>query len=197
MHDSVRFGLMHCPGLKMFLALTFAGLAGHTALLAQGQNTPTEAESGQMLPSSAYRYTLPLSLALEAATEAVHACAHHGYQVSAVVVDMDGVPQVSIRGDGATIHTAESSFDKAYTVVTLGPIFKFETSGQFFDLTKTSPFAPRLATMHNVMALPGGVAIFSRNAIVAALGVGGAPGGDKDEVCARAGVARVAGRLPK
>jgi uncharacterized protein GlcG (DUF336 family) len=117
--------------------------------------------------------------------------------VTATVVDMDGVPQVAIRGDGATIHTAESSFDKAYTVVTLGPIFEFDTSGKFFEMTKTSPYAPRLAAMHNVMALPGAVAFKPKNAIVGALGVGGAPGGDKDEVCAQAGVAKVADRLPQ
>lgn len=143
-----------------------------------------------------YHYALPLNLALEAATEAVRVCTQQGYHVTATVVDMDGVPQVALRGDGATIHTAESSFDKAYTVVTLGPIFNFDTSGKFFDLTKTSPYAPRLATMHNVMALPGAVAFKSKNAIVGALGVGGAPGGDKDEVCAQAGVAKVADRIP-
>jgi uncharacterized protein GlcG (DUF336 family) len=58
---------------------------------------------------------------------------------------MDGVPQVALRGDGATIHTGESSFEKAFTVVTLGPIFDFDTSGEFFDLVKTNPFALRLA----------------------------------------------------
>jgi uncharacterized protein GlcG (DUF336 family) len=110
---------------------------------------------------------------------------------------MDGVPQVAIRGDGATVHTGESSFEKAYTVVTLGPMFDFDTSGGLFDLVKTSPYAPRLATMRNVMALPGAVAFKAKNAIVGALGVGGAPGGDKDEVCARAGVAKVSDRLPK
>ena len=143
-----------------------------------------------------YRYAVPLNLAVEAATEAIRVCALNGYHVSATVVDMDGVRQVDLRGDGATIHTAESSYDKAYTVVTLGPIFDFDTSGKFFELTKTSPYAPRLATMHNVMALPGAVAFKSKNTIVGALGVGGAPGGDKDEVCAQAGVAKVAGRLP-
>jgi uncharacterized protein GlcG (DUF336 family) len=48
-------------------------------------------------------------------------CAPNGYLVSATVVNMDGVPQVALRGDGATIHTGESSFEKAFTVVTLGP----------------------------------------------------------------------------
>lgn len=143
-----------------------------------------------------YHYAVPLSLALEAATEAVRVCAQRGYHVTATVVDMDGVLQVVLRGDGATIHTAESSFDKAYTVVTLGPIFNLDTSGKFLDLTKTNSYGPRLETMHNVMALPGGVAFKSKNSIVGALGVGGAPGGDKDEVCAQAGVAKVADRLP-
>lgn len=147
-------------------------------------------------PTGAYHYVLPLSLALEAATEAVRVCGLNGYRVTATVVDMDGVPQVALRGDGATVHTGESSFEKAFTVVTLGPEFNFDTSGAFFELVKTNPYAPRLATVRNVMALPGAVAFHAGKAIVGALGVGGAPGGDKDEVCAKAGVAKVADRLP-
>ena len=170
------------------LILMIAGICCATAPNGIAQSAPSQ--------TTDFRYVLPLSLALEAATEAVRVCAQSGYYVTATVVDMDGVPQVTLRGDHATIHTAESSFDKAYTVVTLGPIFDFDTYGKFFDLVKTSPYAPRLATMHNVMALPGAVAFKSKNAIVGALGVGGAPGGDKDEVCAQAGVAKIADRLP-
>jgi hypothetical protein len=55
-------------------------------------------------------------------------------------------------------------------MVTLGPIFDFDTSGEFFDLVKTNPYAPRLATVRNVMALPGAVAFKSKNIIVGALG---------------------------
>ena len=172
--------------MKKMILIVF--VCGATALTGAAPSAPSQ--------TADYHYVLPLNLALEAATEAIRVCAQHGYQVSATVVDMDGVPQVALRGDGATIHTAESSFDKAYTVVTLGPIFDFDTSGKFFELVKTSPFAPRLATMRNVMALPGAVAFKSKNSIVGALGVGGAPGGDKDEVCAQAGVAKIANRLP-
>lgn len=143
-----------------------------------------------------YHYVLPLNLALEAATEAVRICSQRGYYVSAAVVDMDGVSQVVLRGDGATVHTAESSFDKAYTVVTYGPIFKFDTSSAFYELTKKLPEGSRLWTMHNITALPGAVAFKVNNRIVGALGVGGSPGGDKDESCAEAGVAKVAGQLP-
>jgi uncharacterized protein GlcG (DUF336 family) len=188
---------MKHPLLHLLFVSLLAGLAAPSTVCAQVQAAPlTEVSSSQPSQTTVYHYVLPLSLALEAATEAVRVCAQHGYFVTATVVDMDGVPQVALRGDGATIHTSESSFDKAYTVVTLGPIFDFDTSGKFFDLVKTSPFAPRLATMRNVMALPGAVAFKSKNAIVSALGVGGAPGGDKDEVCAQAGVAKVADRLP-
>jgi uncharacterized protein GlcG (DUF336 family) len=151
----------------------------------------------QPLSAADYHYVLPFALALEAATEAVHVCARNGYAVTATVVDMDGIPQVALRGDGATVHTRESSFQKAYGVITLGPMFGFDTSGALFELVKTNPYAPRLATVTNVMALPGAVAFKSHQVIVGALGVGGAPGGDKDEVCARAGVAKVSDRLPQ
>ena len=166
-------------------------------ILICGAGVLTASEPSQPPEIAAYHYSLPLAVAVEAATEAIRACAQNGYQVSATVVDTDGVPQVALRGNGATIHTGESSFEKAFTVVTLGPIFDFDTSGKFFNLVKTNPYAPRLAMMRNVMALPGAVAFKSRGVIVGALGVGGAPGGDKDEVCAHAGVAKVADRLPK
>jgi uncharacterized protein GlcG (DUF336 family) len=64
-------------------------------------------------------------------------------------------------------------------------------------MQKSNPFASQLATVHNVIALPGAAAFISRGEMVAALGVGGAPGGDKDEVCARAGVDKVKSRLPQ
>jgi uncharacterized protein GlcG (DUF336 family) len=190
--------LVKHPLLHLVFASLIAGVAGPTTIWAQEQATPltTDAASQPSL-TAAYHYVVPLSLALAAASESVRVCAQRGYFVTATVVDMDGTPQVAIRGDGATIHTSESSYDKAYTVVTLGPIFHFDTSGEFFDLTKTNPFAPRLGSMRNVMALPGAVAFMSKNAIVGALGVGGAPGGDKDEVCAHAGVAKIADRLPR
>jgi uncharacterized protein GlcG (DUF336 family) len=43
----------------------------------------------------------------------------------------------------------------------------------------------------NIAPLPGGVAIKAGDEIVAALGVSGSPGGDKDEACAQAGVASI------
>jgi uncharacterized protein GlcG (DUF336 family) len=151
----------------------------------------------QQAPQPEYRYALPLKIAMEAAQEALRVCEEKHYWSTVTVVDMDGVPQVVLRGDHAPVATGESSFRKAFTVVTLGPEFGFDRSSGFFNLVKTNQFAPQLATVHNVIALPGAVAFKAHGEIVGALGIGGAPGGDKDEICAAAGVAKVADQLPQ
>jgi uncharacterized protein GlcG (DUF336 family) len=133
-------------------------------------------------------YSLPLALAMKAATKAIATCASNGYPVSAVVVDTSGVTKLEAKGDHSTIGTSTSAFRKAYTVVTFGPIFKFEASGAFAALAAKNPAGPALGTLPNIALLPGAIAIKVGDEIVAALGVGGSPGGDKDEVCAQAGV---------
>jgi uncharacterized protein GlcG (DUF336 family) len=136
-------------------------------------------------------YSPPLALAMKAATKAIATCASNGYPVSAVVVDPSGVIKLEAKGDHSTILTATSAFRKAYTVVTFGPIFRFDASSTFADLVAKNPTGAALATLPNVALLPGGVAIKVKDEVVAALGVGGSPGGDKDEVCAQAGVTSV------
>lgn len=138
--------------------------------------------------------SLPLSAAIVAAQTAVDTCKANGYDVTATVVDVSGTPQVVLRGDHAVIHTKDSSFRKAYTVVTMGPIFHADTTSGFIGVLSKYPplLAQSLASTPNVTALPGGVAFKVGDETIAGLGVGGSPGGDKDEVCAQAGVAKVA-----
>ena len=136
-------------------------------------------------------YSLPLSLAVKAATKAIATCATNGYPVSAVVVDTSGVVKLEAKGDHSTILTTTSAFRKAYTVVTFGPIFRFDASSTFAALAAKNPSGAALATLPDIALLPGGVAIKVGDEIVGALGVGGSPGGDKDEVCAQAGVASI------
>ena len=73
-------------------------------------------------------------------------------------------------------------------------------------VTRVPPWCRRHATVDagassalfqpsDIIALPGGVAIKRGNEIVAGLGVGGAPGGDRDEACAQEGVAKIAARV--
>jgi uncharacterized protein GlcG (DUF336 family) len=142
-------------------------------------------------------YVLPMSMALDAAKAAVAACAAQGYAVNAFVVDSAGLVIVQLRGDHATVHTKDSAYRKAYTIVSMGPIFDFDRTSGFVSLIQKAPngAGPALANLPNILALPGGVAIKHGSEIVAGLGVGGAPGGDRDEACAVSGVAAIAAEV--
>lgn len=140
---------------------------------------------------------LSLDLALEAAQEAARVCAARGWPVSVAIVDTAGNVKLQAKGDHSTIHTKDSSFRKAYTVATMGPIFGFDRLGAWVEKLKSNPAAPALASIPNIILLPGAVAVKIRGEIVAAIGVGGAPGGDKDEDCALAGLDKIKNRLPQ
>lgn len=139
--------------------------------------------------------TLPLVLAQEAAQEAIRSCEASGYRISASVVDVAGVERAFLRGDRSTVHTRETAFKKAYTEATLGPIFGATTTGLLTEKISKTPTGPALSTVSNVILLAGGVAIRSGDETIAALGVGGAPGGALDEQCAQAGVAKIQERV--
>lgn len=139
--------------------------------------------------------SLSLDLAVEAAAQSVRTCQAQGWPVSVTIVDTSGNIKVQLKGDHSTIHTKDTSFRKAYTVVTMGPIFGFDALGVWVEKLKASPSATGLATIPNIIVLPGAVAVKIKGEIVAAIGVGGAPGGDKDEMCAAAGLAKIQDRL--
>jgi uncharacterized protein GlcG (DUF336 family) len=139
---------------------------------------------------------LSLELAMEAAAAAVQACEAKGWPVSVSVVDAAGNVKLQAKGDHSTVHTKDSSFRKAYTMVTMGPLFDFDRLGIWVEKLKTNPYASTYATLPNMFILPGAVAVRIKGEIVAAIGVGGAPGGEKDEACAAAGLAKIQGRLP-
>jgi uncharacterized protein GlcG (DUF336 family) len=140
------------------------------------------------LPSES---VLPLALAQEAANAALHACARQGYPVSAAVVDGDGVIQVVVRADGAGPHTVDSSSRKAYTALTLR-----RATGELAELIQRNPTAEGLRDMNeNILILGGGVPIKAGDSVIAGIGVGGAPGGELDEGCARAGVDAIRAQL--
>ena len=112
-------------------------------------------------------------------------------------MDTSGVIKVHLKGDHSTIHTKDSAYRKAYTVVTMGPIFGFDRTSAYAETVSKNPAgaSPALFSLPDILALPGGVAIKRGNEIVAGLGVGGAPGGDRDEACAQEGAAKIAARV--
>jgi uncharacterized protein GlcG (DUF336 family) len=116
-------------------------------------------------------------------------CTKDGYKVSVTIVDKGGNVAASIRGDGTNPHTMEFSRLKAYTSRTRG-----QTSLEFMKLI-ADPANAYLRQIPNVVGVGGGVPIKVGNEIIGGVGVSGAPGGEKDEVCANAGLAKVADAL--
>jgi uncharacterized protein GlcG (DUF336 family) len=140
-------------------------------------------------------HRLSAALAAEAVSEAVAACAKQGYKVTATIVDTDGVPQAMLRGDGASMTTLGAARDKAYTVLMLGAARNEDTSGAIAQRMGTTPSAGGLAKLPHIALLQGAIRIKVGNEAIAAIGVGGAPGGDLDEACAKAGLDKISGRL--
>jgi uncharacterized protein GlcG (DUF336 family) len=144
------------------------------------------AAMAQTLPT----HRIPAALAAEAASEAVAACAKGGYTETAVVVDADGATIAAVRGDGAGIHTLDSAHDKAYTSVT----FKNDTMALAERAKTDGPIAP-LAKLPHILFFPGGVVIKLGDEIIGGIGAAGAPGGNLDDNCAKAGVEKIRDRL--
>jgi uncharacterized protein GlcG (DUF336 family) len=140
-------------------------------------------------------HRLSAGLAAEAVAEAVATCAKQGYKVTATIVDADGVTQATLRGDGASMTTLGASRDKAYTVLMLGAQRNEDTSGAVVQRMGATPSAGGLAKLPHVLLLPGAIRIKLGAEPIGAIGVGGAPGGDLDEACAKAGLDKISGRL--
>jgi uncharacterized protein GlcG (DUF336 family) len=130
-----------------------------------------------------------MKMALMIIEGALEQCTKDGYKVSVVVVDKAGNVAASVRGDGTNPHTVEFGRLKAYTARTRG-----QTSLEFKNLTD-KPENAYLKQIPNVVAVGGGVPIKVGNEVIGAVGVSGAPGGEKDEACANAGIAKVAASL--
>lgn len=142
-------------------------------------------------------HILNLELAMDAANEAIRVCREKGWPVSVSIVDAAGNIKVQAKGDFSAIHTKDASFRKAYTTVAYAPLFHFNKLSEWVEALKSNPYASAYATLPNIFLLPGAVAIKNGDEVIAAIGVGGAPRGNKDEMCAEAGLAKIKDRLAK
>ena len=156
-----------------------AALASLTVLAA----SPALAQAPQV------EKNVSMAMALAIIQGAIEQCTKDGYKVSVVIVDKAGNVAASVRGDGTNPHTMEFGRLKAYTSRTRG-----QTSLEFMKLT-SDPANAYLKQIPNTVAVGGGVPIKAGNEVIGAVGVSGAPGGEKDEVCANAGIAKVADAL--
>jgi uncharacterized protein GlcG (DUF336 family) len=140
-------------------------------------------------------HRLSAALAAEAVTEAVAACAKQGYKITATIVDSDGIEQAVLRGDGASMTTIDAARDKAYTVMMLGAPRNEDSSGAIAQRMGATPSAGGLAKLPHILLAQGALRIKVGDEAIAAIGVGGAPGGGLDEACAKAGVDKISSRL--
>jgi uncharacterized protein GlcG (DUF336 family) len=165
------------------LALTVLGTTAN--VLAQG-------------PAQGLVTTQKLSAALanELVGESVAACAAKGYTVTAVVVDLDGVRQALLRGNGAPIHTLDNAFYKAYSAASLTLARKEDSTKAVADrIGKNPPSTVPQTPLPNVTYAVGGVAIKAGETTIGGIGVSGAPGGQFDEECARVALAKIKDRM--
>jgi len=141
-------------------------------------------------------HKLSAALANQLVGDSVAVCAQKGYQVVAVVVDLDGVRQAVLRGDGAPIHSMDNAYYKAYTIASLGLSRKEESTKQIADrMAKNPPTNVPQTQLPNVTYAQGAIAVMAGGNTIGGLGVSGAPGGNFDEECARGALAKIKDRL--
>jgi uncharacterized protein GlcG (DUF336 family) len=135
------------------------------------------------------RKDISSAMAMTMAETAIATCKTNGYNVSANVVGRNGEVIVAMRGDGTGPHTLENSMKKAYTA----RAFR-RSSGDFGDSLKDN-FTAGALHLSNIVTARGALPIVAGEEVIGAIGVSGAPGGEKDEVCAKAGIDKVADDL--
>jgi uncharacterized protein GlcG (DUF336 family) len=135
-------------------------------------------------------HRISADLANQAVAAVVAKCASQGYAETGALVDADGVQLAVLRGDRAGAHTLDSAYAKAYTAAS----FKTDTTA-LVERSKTVPVLANLFELPHLLLLGGGIVIKLGDEVVGAIGAAGAPGGDLDDACARAGLDKIKDQL--
>jgi uncharacterized protein GlcG (DUF336 family) len=130
---------------------------------------------------------ISVDMAQTMAQATIAQCRANGYRVSVSIIDNSGMLKAFLRDDGSGAGTGDLSRSKAYTA-----LFFRRTSAETAKAFGAMTPPPNVA---GTVLMAGGVPIKVGTETIGAIGVSGAPGGDKDEACADAGVAKVADKL--
>ncbi|MDJ0608678.1 MAG: heme-binding protein [Kiloniellales bacterium] len=133
---------------------------------------------------------LTVGTALELAQAALESCRNGGFQVAVSVVDRFGNPQVLLRDRYAGPHTPETARRKAWTAVS----FRTDTL-ELSKVTQAGEAQSGVRFVEDALMLGGGVMIEAAGSIVGGVGISGAPGGQQDDACARAGIEAIADKI--
>ena len=128
--------------------------------------------------------------ALIAAQAAMTACRAQGFQVGVAVVDRAGLTQVFLRDRFAGAHTVDVATNKAWTAAS----FRTSTLELAAESQAGKPMSGIRSTPR-MLAVGGGVLIEGGGSNFGAIGVSGAPGGEADDACAKAGIKAIADKI--
>ena len=134
--------------------------------------------------------SLTPEVALDLARAALTSCRERGFQIAVTVVDRFGVTQVALRDRFAGPHTVPTATAKAWTAVS----FRTNT-GELVAMTQPGMPQAGVRALPGVAILGGGVTVEAGGSLLGAVGISGAPGGDADEACAKAGIEAVKEKL--
>ena len=132
--------------------------------------------------------SIGMDLARDIANEAVMACREKGYNVSAVVVDRHGQMRAALRDDLAARFTLEIAERKANMTV-----MAWTNSGTFKKARED--IRQELNHIQGLIVMDGGIKIVAGGYNIGAIGVSGAPGGEKDAACAKKGIEKLSERI--
>ena len=132
--------------------------------------------------------SIGMDLARDIADEAVTACRKSGFNVSAVVVDRHGLMRAALRDDSAARFTLEIAERKANMTV-----MAWTNSGTFRDARRD--IQQELNHINGLIVMDGGIKITSGGYNLGAIGVSGAPGGEKDAACAKKALEKLSERI--
>jgi uncharacterized protein GlcG (DUF336 family) len=105
-------------------------------------------------------------------------------------VDRFGVTQVMLRDRFAGPHTPSTAAGKAWTAAS----FKTSTT-ELNAISQPGMMQAGIRNLPGAVVIAGGLIVEAGGSLVGAVGVSGAPGGDADEACAKAGIDSVRDKL--
>lgn len=165
------------PSTAVTAAVAVAALAAWLASPAAQAQAGSATHSVRVLTPEA---------AMKATQAALAECRKLGYQAAVAVVDRFGVTQAMWRDRFAGPHTPETAVNKAWTAVS----FRTPTT-ELARATQAGQPSSGIRGVPRFVGVGGGLLIEAGGSILGAIGVSGAPSGDADDACAKAGIAAI------
>ena len=175
--------------MRRFAPFLFATCLAATPSLGQPLPAPASYPPVAGATGVVTTHELSLEMAEKIARAGIDQCRKMGFHTTMAVIDSGGTLKAFLRDEKTGPHTVTLAQDKAFTALTLSS--RFASSGAFATARNSTLGSP-MTNIRGVVGVAGGVPIKYRGEVIGAVASSGAVGGDKDEICANAGIAKVA-----